>query len=442
MRATFFGTEASTREVSQAAGRDFGEFRELDVDIRDAEGVTRVFSEIPGGPDLVIHTAAQPSHDWAARDPLIDFGVNAIGTLNLLEAAGHTAPTRPSSSVRPTRSTGTSRTPAPAWNWTRLELPEDHPFFDGIDTTMSIDQSTHSLFGVSKASRRPHGPGIRPLLRHADRLLPWRVPDRSPARRGRASRIPGLPDEVRGHRHALHRLRLRRKTGSGQHPLRRPGHAFVEFKRHPRSAAVYNIGGGRSSNCSMLEAIEMCERIAGRELDWTLSPENRIGDHRWWISDLNAFETRLPRLAAAIRNRRDPGEIHASHRVDLAGRVPRRPVTPVCLVSRSRTGPSPPKLTAQGYSTLPAGNSMPAVDFGSTAPIRIPGGAPSRARLTASSVSPRFSTVQVPGGRLRLPAAGVVFLQLGSVKTAGVPLSAMPLELISEESAVVLKGGS
>ena len=111
MRATFFGPEASTREVSEALRRDFEDFREEELDIRDSEGVAKVFQDIPGGPDLIIHTAGQPSHDWAARDPFTDFGVNANGTLNLLEATrAVSCPTRRSSSARPTRSTATCRT--------------------------------------------------------------------------------------------------------------------------------------------------------------------------------------------------------------------------------------------------------------------------------------------------------------------------------------------
>ena len=129
------------------------EFIHEEIDIRDAEGVERIFAKHAGSIELIVHTAAQPSHDWAAKDPQTDFGVNANGTLNLLEAARAHAATPRSSSARPTRSTATRRT-ACRWRSTRSasSCPSDHEYYDGIPTTMSIDGSTHSLFGVSKAA--------------------------------------------------------------------------------------------------------------------------------------------------------------------------------------------------------------------------------------------------------------------------------------------------
>ena len=111
--------------------------------------------------------------------------------------------------------------------------------------------------------------------------------------------------KAHGHRHAVHGLRLRGQAGARQHPQRRPRRApSSPSTRAPRPGAVYNLGGGRGANCSMLEAIDACERIAGRELDWTLSDEARIGDHRWWISDLERLPRRLPRLGHHGRRRR------------------------------------------------------------------------------------------------------------------------------------------
>jgi CDP-paratose 2-epimerase len=176
----------------------------------------------------------------------------------------------------------------------RLELPEDHRYFRGIDTSMSIDDCLHSLFGVSKAA--------------ADLLVQ------------EYGRYFGMPTVcfrggcLTGPNHAgamLHGFLsyLMRCTITGE-PYTVFGYdgkqvrdnihsadlvaAFEEFQRAPRSAAVYNIGGGRRSNCSMLEAIDLCERIAGRELHWELSDQARKGDHRWWISDLAPFETDYP----------------------------------------------------------------------------------------------------------------------------------------------------
>jgi CDP-paratose 2-epimerase len=176
----------------------------------------------------------------------------------------------------------------------RLELPEDHPYYEGIDTSMSIDASTHSLFGVSKAS--------------ADLLV---------QEYGRYFHMPTVCFRggcFTGPAHAGARLHgflsyLMRCTitgepytviGFGGKQVRDNIHsadlvaAFAAFHERPTAGAVYNMGGGRASNCSMLEAIQMCEEIAGRGLDWKLSPESRIGDHRWWISALEPFRRDYP----------------------------------------------------------------------------------------------------------------------------------------------------
>ena len=294
MRAEFFGPEASTRHVSERLAETYeSEFRWLDVDIRDAGAVARVFAD--AGPELVIHTAAQPSHDWAASDPQTDFGVNANGTLNLLEAARHHAPDAAFIFCSTNKVYGDLPNDLPLEELDqRLELPPDHPYFGGIDTSMSIDASMHSLFGVSKAA--------------ADLMVQ------------EYGRYFGMPTVcfrggcLTGPNHAGAQLHgflayLMRCTVTGQ-PYTVFGYggkqvrdnihsadlvnAFDEFRRAPRAAAVYNIGGGRESNCSMLEAIEACEQIAGRELDWELSDQARMGDHRWWISDLGDFHADYP----------------------------------------------------------------------------------------------------------------------------------------------------
>jgi CDP-paratose 2-epimerase len=296
MRARFFGPSASTSHTTVRLLRDFGEsFRSLEVDIRDADGVDRAFAEVAGSLELVVHTAAQPSHDWAAAEPQVDFGVNANGTLNLLEATRRHAPSATFIFCSTNKVYGDLPNYLPLIELEdRLELPEDHRYHRGIDTTMSIDASTHSLFGVSKAA--------------ADLLVQ------------EYGRYFGMPTVcfrggcLTGPNHAGAKLHgflsyLMRCTMTGEaytvfgysgKQVRDNIHsadlvaAFEAFHRSPRCAAVYNIGGGRASNCSMIEAIRLCESIAGKELDWELSDANRIGDHRWWISDLDAFRSDYP----------------------------------------------------------------------------------------------------------------------------------------------------
>jgi CDP-paratose 2-epimerase len=292
MRARFFGPEASTAHTTQRLERELGDaFETVPLDIRDADGIDRLFARESGAIELVIHAAAQPSHDWAATDPQVDFGVNA----NLLEAARRHAPTASFIFCSTNKVYGDLPNELPLIELERrLELPADHRYHAGIDTTMSIDASTHSLFGVSKAS--------------ADLLVQ------------EYGRYFGLPTVcfrggcLTGPNHAGTRLHgflsyLMRCTMTGQ-PYTVYGYggkqvrdnihsadlvaAFAEFHASPRSAAVYNIGGGRESNCSMLEAIALCEEIAATALDWTLADDNRIGDHRWWISDLAPFKRDHP----------------------------------------------------------------------------------------------------------------------------------------------------
>ncbi len=296
MRASLFGPDASTAHTTEALSERYrDEFQTLEVDIRDAEGVERIFSERAAEIELVIHAAAQPSHDWAASDPQTDFAINANGTLNLLEATRKYAPDATFVFCSTNKVYGDLPNELPLVELDqRLELPEGHRYYEGIDTTMPIDQSTHSLFGVSKAA--------------ADLLV---------QEYGRYFDMPTVSFRggcLTGPNHAGTQLHgflsyLMRCTmtgekytvfGYGGKQVRDNIHAadlvaaFEAFHRAPRAAAVYNIGGGRQSNCSMLEAIGLCQEIAGRELDWSLGEENRVGDHRWWISDLEPFKRDYP----------------------------------------------------------------------------------------------------------------------------------------------------
>jgi CDP-paratose 2-epimerase len=295
MRARFFGPEASTAATSQRLLDEIEGFRCEPLDIRDAEGTMGLFARHARDIELIVHTAAQPSHDWAASDPQTDFTVNANGTLNLLEAARQHAPDATFIFTSTNKVYGDRPNHLPLEEHaTRLELPESHPWYGGIDTEMSIDMTTHSLFGVSKAA--------------ADLLVQ------------EYGRYFGMPTVcfrggcLTGPQHAGAQLHgflayLMKCTvtgtpyeifGYGGKQVRDNVHAhdvvraFAAFHAAPRSAAVYNLGGGRESNVSILEAIDLCQQISGRELDYTLSEQPRIGDHRWWISDLDEFKADYP----------------------------------------------------------------------------------------------------------------------------------------------------
>ncbi len=295
MRARFFGPEASTAPNTQKLVDTLDAFTSLELDIRDREGVEKVFRDHARDLGVVVHTAAQPSHDWAARDPHTDFTVNANGTLNLLQAARAYAPDVPFVFTSTNKVYGDRPNYLPLEDTgMRLELPEDHEYFPGVPTTMSIDHTMHSLFGASKVA--------------ADVLV---------QEYGRYFDMPTVCFRggcLTGPAHAGAQLHgflsyLMKCTVTGEKytvfgyegkQVRDNIHsadvvqAFEAFRRAPRCAAVYNLGGGRESNVSMLEAIEKCQEIAGRELEWELSDQARAGDHRWWVSDLREFQRDYP----------------------------------------------------------------------------------------------------------------------------------------------------
>jgi CDP-paratose 2-epimerase len=297
MRARFFGAEASTAHMTEALlARYPGAFTSLAIDIRERDAVERVFAERAGTIELVVHTAAQPSHDWAASDPHTDFEVNALGTLNLLEATRKYAEDATFVFCSTNKVYGDTPNSLPLLELDqRLDLPADHAYYEGIDTSMSIDRSTHSLFGVSKASADL-------LVQEYGRYFGLATV----CFRGGCLTGPNHAGTMlHGFLSYLMRATLTGEPytvfGYGGKQVRDNIHsadlvaAFEQFHRDPQSGgAVYNIGGGRESNCSMLEAIELAQRISGRELDWTLSEQNRIGDHRWWISDVRPFARDYP----------------------------------------------------------------------------------------------------------------------------------------------------
>jgi len=311
MRARLFGPEASTEPTVRRLAEAHPEFRWLRTDIRDSEEVDRLFAERGRQIELVIHAAAQPSHDWAAREPHTDFSINATGTLNLLESTRRHAPDACFEFISTNKVYGDLPNELPLEEReTRLELPETHPYFEGIDTSMSIDRSTHSLFGVSKAAADL-------LVQEYGRYFDL------PTVCFRCGCITG-PDHAGAVLHGFLAYLMKATVtgtpytvyGYGAKQVRDNIHsadlaeACLAFHRTPRRAAVYNLGGGRFANCSMLEAIDACERIARRELTWKLSDEARIGDHRWWISDLADFQRDYPDWGLRYDVEGLIGEIH------------------------------------------------------------------------------------------------------------------------------------
>jgi CDP-paratose 2-epimerase len=296
LRSYFFGPSASTANQSRRLMQRYGDsFRWVENDIRDREAIDRIFAAHARELELVVHTAAQPSHDWAARDPQTDFTINANGTLNLLEATREHKPDATFIFCSTNKVYGDRPNSLPLVELeTRLELPEEHEYHSGIPASMSIDQCLHSLFGASKASADL-------LVQEYGRYFDM------PTVCFRSGCLTG-PNHAGAQLHGFLAYLMKCTVtgepytvfGYGGKQVRDNIHgvdlvrAFAAFHERPSAAAVYNIGGGRNSNCSMLEAIALCEQIADRALDWSLADAPRIGDHRWWISDIETFRHDYP----------------------------------------------------------------------------------------------------------------------------------------------------
>jgi CDP-paratose 2-epimerase len=292
MRREFFGPDGDTAWNLARVRAKAKTFCHHELDIRDRPAMLALLAEIK--PDFVIHCAAQPSHDLAAKRPFDDFDVNAGGTLNLLEATRRARPDAVFCFTSTNKVYGDAPNELPLnefdtrWDYARSE---DR---DGIDESMRIDQSKHSLFGASKVAADV-------LVQEYGRYFDMRTacfrggcltgPAHSAAelhgflaylikcvKLGRPYRVFGYKGkQVRDNIHSFDVCR-----------------AFEAFYEHPRCGEVYNIGGGRGNSVSMLEAIRLAEDVTGRKLAWEYVEQNRIGDHICYISNLSKMRRHLP----------------------------------------------------------------------------------------------------------------------------------------------------
>ncbi|MCG8591023.1 MAG: NAD-dependent epimerase/dehydratase family protein [Proteobacteria bacterium] len=296
MRREFFGPDGDVAWNTRALRRELARFRAVDLDVRDAPGLERLFARYGRDVKGVIHCAAQPSHDWAARDPVTDFSINAQGTLAVLEATRRHAPEAAFVFTSTNKVYGDAPNFLPRIETpTRFELDPGHAFAEhGIDETLSVDQCLHSVFGASKLAAdvlvQEYGRnfGLRTGVFRGGCLT-------GPAHAGAELHgflsylvrcvVEGRPYRVFGYegrqvRDNIHSRDLVR--------------AFWAFLESPRAGEVYNLGGSRASHCSVREAIALAERAAGRRLQVEWVPRARTGDHAWWISDVRKFRAHYP----------------------------------------------------------------------------------------------------------------------------------------------------
>ncbi|HEV3061180.1 MAG TPA: NAD-dependent epimerase/dehydratase family protein [Vicinamibacterales bacterium] len=296
MRRYFFGDDGSTAWRRARLERQVRGYRHIDADIRDERAIDAAFARYGRSVSLVIHAAAQPSHDWAAREPMTDFTTNANGTLVVLEAARAHCPDAPFIFTSTNKVYGDTPNRLPLVELEhRWSVDDSHPYSrHGVDEGMPIDASMHSLFGVSKAAADL-------LVQEYGRYFGMKTA----CFRGGCLTGPGHSGaELHGFLSYLVRCAVSNRPytvfGYKGKQVRDNIHsrdlisAFWHFWQAPRAGEVYNIGGGPASNCSMLEAIALIERLQGRPMQWSYSDANRSGDHVWWVTDLRKFQTHYP----------------------------------------------------------------------------------------------------------------------------------------------------
>ena len=291
-RAVFFGPEGDTSWVLERLRREIPGYRHEALDIRNREGVLALMDDLR--PSLIIHTAAQPSHDRAADIPFLDFEVNALGTLNMLEAARRSCPESPFIHMSTNKVYGDRPNTIPL---NELETRWDYAdpaYENGIPEEFSIDQSLHSVFGASKVAadvmvqeygRYHHmptcclrggcltGPNHSGVELHGflSYLIKCNV-------EGREYKVFGYKGkQVRDNIHSEDVARF-----------------MFEFWKAPRVAQVYNLGGGKGNACSVLEAFQMAESVTGRPMHWRYVDQNRVGDHICYYSDLRKMKSHYP----------------------------------------------------------------------------------------------------------------------------------------------------
>jgi CDP-paratose 2-epimerase len=296
MRSVFFGPDASTEWNTNRLVKHIPNFEHHAIDIRDVKAIESLFARYNKDIKLIIHTAAQPSHDWAARDPHTDFTVNANGTLSLLEACRQHSPTATFIFTSTNKVYGDTPNYLPLVELeTRWELHSKHPYYkEGIDEQMSIDHTKHSLFGASKVAADV-------LVQEYGRYFGMKT---GIFRGGCLTGPNHSGTQLHGFLSYLMKCAI---TGDKYTVFGYQGkqvrdnihswdlvNMFWHFYQAPREGEVYNAGGGRFSNCSMAEAIKMCEEITGNKMNYQYSEANRVGDHIWWVSDVSKFKSHYP----------------------------------------------------------------------------------------------------------------------------------------------------
>ena len=295
LRKFFFGNDGSTSWLKKKIIKNNPKYKHFSVDIRNYRSLEKIFKIYKKSISLIIHCAAQPSHDYGKNFPKIDFDVNASGTLNLLELTRKFCPKSPFIFMSTNKVYGDNPNKLKIIEKkNRYELSKSNKFFKGIDENMSVDDCTHSFFGVSKTYAdlivQEYGKnvGLKTVCFRAGCIT---GPNHSGAK-------------LHGFLSYLVRKTLSHKKytiiGYKGKQVRDNLHSydlincFWEFYKKPKRGAVYNIGGSRFSNCSILEAIKEIEELTNIKIKKKIIKQNRVGDHVWYITNNKKFKKDYP----------------------------------------------------------------------------------------------------------------------------------------------------
>ena len=294
-RRFFFGKDGDTGWIKSRLKKSINKYYHYNIDIRSLDSLEKVFKKYGKKISLIIHSAAQPSHDWAKTRPFIDFDINAKGTLNLLELNKRYCPETPFIFMSTNKVYGDNPNLLPLKEKkSRWEINSNHKYYKGIDESMSIDRCTHSFFGASKAYAdlvvQEYGKNIG-LKTACFRAGCITGPNHSGAK-------------LHGFLSYLVKASLKKKKytliGYKGKQVRDNIHSedlvecFWEFFKRPKRGAVYNTGGGRYSNCSIIEALNLVEKFANIRIKKKLLKQNRVGDHIWYVSSMQKFKKDFP----------------------------------------------------------------------------------------------------------------------------------------------------
>ena len=295
LRKFFFGKDGSTIWVKNKLLKRNKNFKNLNLDVRNYKKLKKIFKKYSRNISLIIHCAAQPSHDYGKENPIIDFNVNATGTLNLLELTKKYCPDSPFIFMSTNKVYGDNPNKLKLIEKSnRWELSKKNKYFKGIDENFSIDHCTHSFFGVSKTyadlivQEYGNNVGLKTVCFRAGCIT---GPNHSGAK-------------LHGFLSYLVKSSLSKKKytiiGYKGKQVRDNLHSFDlvncfwEFYKKPKKGEVYNIGGGKYSNCSVVEALNLVEKLTNIKIQRQIIKTPRVGDHIWYVSNLSKFKKNYP----------------------------------------------------------------------------------------------------------------------------------------------------